>query len=443
MKPVRRVNSSDQIVKEGMYKACRLKIAVVGCALLVMLFAPRALDAYSVLAHEAIVDALWNSDIRPLLIARFPNATSQQLEGARAYAYGGCVIQDSGYYPFGSHLFSNLVHYVRSGDFVETMIQDSQDVNEYAFALGALSHYAADNTGHPLAVNLSVPIMYPKLRAKYGNEVTYADSPKDHVMVEFSFDVVQIAGGAYRSQNFHDFIGFQVAKPLLERAFHETYGLEMSDIFFDEDLAIGTYRHAVSKTLPGMTTVAWRKKRDAIEKVAPGIRKSDFVFHWRRGQYRKEFGKNYREPGGLARVIEILYDILPKIGPLSTFQFKTPTPQTEQLFLQSFVNARERYAETLKAVGDKQLNLPDVDLDTGKSTQLGEYSLADETYADLLDKLADKKFAAVLPELRRNLLTFFGNPHSLPNQTEQQRKRSDKTQREMDSLRAACAANCS
>ena len=166
----------------------------------------------------------------------FPRATPEELLKARAYAYGGSVIQDLGYFPFGSRFFSNLLHYVRTGDFVEAMIRDAKDLPEYAFALGALAHYAADNVGHPEAVNRSVALMYPKLRAQYGDSVTYADSPATHVLVEFSFDVVQVATGAYKSEAYQRFIGFEVAKPVLERAFHATYGLEMKDVFLDEDL---------------------------------------------------------------------------------------------------------------------------------------------------------------------------------------------------------------
>src|SRR6476661_6215296 len=228
---------------------------------------PRPAAGYSVLAHEANIDAVWDPTIKALLLARFPETTPEQLLEARAYAYGGCVLQDLGYYPFGSHFFSNLLHYVRTGDFVEALIRDARDVNEYAFALGALGHYEADNTGHPIAVNRAVALMYPKLEAEFGQSVTYEQSPKRHVLVEFAFDVVQVAAGAYAPEAYHSYIGFKVAKPALERAFQDTYGIQMKDVFFSEDLAIATYRHAVGTTIPEMTKVAWGKKRDQIVKV--------------------------------------------------------------------------------------------------------------------------------------------------------------------------------
>ena len=186
--------------------------------LLVLLLCSGASSAYSVLTHEEIVDLLWTDALRPLLLQRYPGLTEEQLTEAHAYAYGGAVIQDLGYYPFGSTQFSNLVHYVRSGDFVRELLLQSQDVNEYAFALGALSHYASDITGHP-AVNQAVAIEYPKLRARFGKSVRYAQDKTAHLKTEFGFDMAQVAKNRYASQQYHDFIGFKVSKPLLERAF--------------------------------------------------------------------------------------------------------------------------------------------------------------------------------------------------------------------------------
>ena len=205
------------------------RLLIVGTIVLAGLWVPRRAEGYSVLAHEANIDAVWDTTIKALLQARFPQATPDDLLRARAYAYGGCVIQDLGYYPFGSHFFSNLLHYVRTGDFVAALIRDAQDIDEYAFALGALGHYAADNSGHPIAVNRAVALMYPKLRARFGNRVTYEQSPKSHVLVEFGFDVVQVAAGAYAPESYHSYIGFKVAKPALERAFLDTYGIQIKD----------------------------------------------------------------------------------------------------------------------------------------------------------------------------------------------------------------------
>ena len=385
----------------------RLTIALTAVLVAAMLSAPREAAAYSVLAHEANIDALWDSVIRPLLTKRFPRATIEDVKQARAFAYGGSVIQDLGYYPFGSHFFSNLLHYTRTGDFVEAMISDSHDVNEYAFALGALAHYAADNVGHPEAVNRAVALMFPKLRAKYGDVVTYEQSPASHVIVEFSFDVVQAASGAYASEAFHDFIGFEVSKALLERTFKAIYGLEMKDMFLSEDMAIGSYRHAISDTMPAITRIAWRDKREIIQQLKPGIAEQRFVFNLSRRDYERDFGRDYQRPGPLTMILNLLYRLLPKIGPLRPLKFKAPTPEAEALFLESFKDTRQRYQTTLRAVGERRLNLANTNFDTGKPSAHGDYGLADETYAELLDRHAERHFADVPPALRQNILAYY------------------------------------
>jgi hypothetical protein len=207
-----------------------------------------------VLTHEAIIDSCWPHNLRPLLLQRFPNATEDQLREAHAYAYGGAIIQDIGYYPFGSKFFSDLVHYARSGDFVLALLSDAretQDIDDYAFALGALAHYAADNIGHPVAVNRTVPMVYPQVRAKFGPEITYEHNPAAHLKTEFGFHVIEVARGQYANQAYHDFIGFRVANPLLKRAFEQTYCVPLQSLFSDLDLALGTYRFSVKGSHSG------------------------------------------------------------------------------------------------------------------------------------------------------------------------------------------------
>ena len=416
-------------------------VGVMACCVFV-LGANRA-RAYSVLAHEANVDVLWDNAIVPVLKQKFPRATAEQLIDARSYAYGGCVIQDLGYYPFGSHFFSDLVHYVRSGDFVATLIADARDVNELAFALGALAHYAADSNGHPLATNRVVPIQYPKLREKYGNWVTYAQSPKSHVLVEFSFDVVQVAAGAYKPEAYHKFIGFEVAMPALERAFRATYGLEMKELFADLDLAIGTYRHAVSTIIPEMTKVAWRDKRKEILKVTPTINEATFVFNLTARQYVDEYGGRFEKPKWWARVFGALFKLLPKIGPFRPLAFKVPTPEAEQLFLESFAETQKKYRAALTDLRTQRLMLENRDLDTGYPTALGEYTLADKTYEELVKKLADEKFANIPAELADHITAFFGNAAVLPGDDSRHHKRSAKLRRDLDRMVLAARSSVS
>lgn len=372
--------------------------AILLAVLLTALLAPRSAHAYSVLSHEALVDSAWDEVIAPLLRQKFPQASEEEITAARAFAYGGSVIQDLGYYPFGSRFFTHLLHYVRSGDFVEAMVRDSQTIDEYAFALGALAHYASDNAGHPLGVNRAVPLMYPKTRAKFGDAVTYAQDPKRHILVEFSFDVAQVARGAFEAEAFHRFIGFEVSKELLERAFKETYGLELKDVFLDVDLAIGTYRFAVAKLIPDMTRAAARDKKDAL------------VYTFTRSQFEQEFGTTYQKPGMLARFVVLVMKVMPKVGPFRPLAFDPPTPEAERLFQESFARSKAIYREALGEVRANRLTLANTDFDTGQPTRRGEYAMADEAYAELVKKLADRKPAEVPQAMRENITRFYGSP---------------------------------
>jgi len=365
--------------------------------------------AYSVLTHEQIVDLLWADQIAPLLLQKYPGTSVEELRIAHGYAYGGCLIQDMGYYPFGNRFFSDLVHYVRSGDFVVALIDDASDVNEYAFALGALSHYVADIAGHP-AVNAAVAQEFPKLRKKYGREVTFDEDPKAHIRTEFGFDVVQVAKQRYTSESYHDFIGFQVPKPLVERAFRETYGIELKDVFFNLDLSIGSFRRSVSNVIPEMTRVALLLKKDEVVKENPTFTKKKFLYNLKRSDFEREWGKSYQKPGLGARIIAVLFRLVPKIGPFKALAFKMPNPDTETLYLKSVNTTVEQYRTYLKDLARQKLILANTDFDTGKPTRAGEYRLTDSAYAKLLDKLADEKFAQMPDPLRQNILEFYADP---------------------------------
>ncbi|HEV8414889.1 MAG TPA: zinc dependent phospholipase C family protein [Bryobacteraceae bacterium] len=359
------------------------------------------------LTHEAIVDSLWDSSIQKLLMKRFPAATAEELEQAHAYAYGGCIIQDMGYYPFSSRQFSDLTHYVRSGDFILALIRESQDIDEYAFALGALAHYAADNNGHRIATNLAVPILYPQLRRKFGKEVTYWDSPLSHIRTEFGFDVLQIAQGRYAPENYHAFIGFQVSKPVLERAFLDTYGVELKDVFGSLDLALGSFRYSVGSIIPGMTRVAWQLKREQVVKEIPGTTKKKFLYNLSRSSYEKEWGTQYHRPGLRTRVVTWVMRIIPKSGPFKSLAFRAPTPEVEKMFMASFNATIANYRELLENVNAGRLKLANENFDIGEPPAAGKYPGADQAYDHLLDTLARRKFTGISPELSGNLLDYY------------------------------------
>jgi len=413
----------------------RLLATRVVTLLLVVVMGSGASFAYSVLTHEEIVDLLWSDEIRPLLLKRYPGLSDDQIKEAHAYPYGGAVIQDLGYYPFGSKDFSNLVHYVRSGDFVRELLLESQDADEYAFALGALAHYASDITGHSVAVNQAVAIEYPKLRAKFGKSVTYAEDKTAHLKTEFGFDMIQVAKNRYASQQYHDFIGFKVSKPLLERAFPVVYGLQLKDVLTHEDLAIGSYRFSVSRLIPEMTQVALQTHKKDMMRERPDFAKQKFLYRLSRSDYEKEWGKDYTKPGFGTRILSTLLRYMPRIGPFKGLGFNNPTPATEDLYFKSINLTVDQYRAFLEEVRADSLVLPNCDLDSGQPTKAAEYSLTDNTYAKLLGQLSSRKFDGTTPELRANILDFYSDLSASFN-TKKDQNDWNKVLAELDQLKS-------
>jgi len=423
-------------MRNGRGRTCCARVCALMLAVLASFGWPARSAAYAVLAHEAIVDSAWDTNIRPLLLKRFPQATRDELKEAHGYAYGGAIIQDMGYYPHGSKFFSDLAHYVRSGDFVLALLRDSKDLDGYAFALGALSHYAADNEGHSIGVNRSVPLLYPDVGKKYGDVVTYEENPLAHVKTEFGFDVLEVAQGRYAPTSYHDFIGFAVSVPLLEQAFQETYGLDLKSVLSNEDKVLGSYRYDVSRLLPKATRVAWSLKKDEIQKDQPGITKRKFLYNISRASYQKNWGNDYQPPTFGERFIALLVKITPKIGPLKVLELRMPTPQAEQMFEASFDASLDHYRKLLSEVDAGQPDLPNDNFDTGGVTGPGKYRLNDETQAQLLDALAKQNFSGASPEVRAELLDFFADPNA-PYAVKRKKKEWAKVQAELAQLRQA------
>ena len=395
------------------------RIPAAGRLVLAVLASTSLSHGYSILTHEAVIDSVWDASLQKMLLKRFPDATPEELNQAHAYAYGGCIIQDLGYYPFSSRFFSDLTHYVRSGDFITALLRESQDLNEYAFALGALEHEAADSEGHRLATNRAVPLLYPQLRRRFGSAVTYWDNPTAHIRTEFGFDVLQIASGRYAPDGYRHFIGFKVSKGVLERAFLDTYDMEMKDVFKSVDLALGSYRYAIKSIVPGMTRLAWNLKQDQLKKEIPGITRTKFLYNLSRSSYEKEWGTEYHTPGFCTKIIVFLFRWLPGRGPFNALKIPSPTPEVEKLFMTSFNSTVDRYKAMLASVDTGGLKLPNENLDAGGAMVAGKYKGTDEAYAKLVGKLADRKFAGMQPDLRQNILAYYKDldPSVLPRST--------------------------
>lgn len=412
--------------------------------------------AYSLLTHEQLIDLTWKDSIVPLLLSRYPALTPSDLEHARAYAYGGCVIQDIGYYPFGDHAFSNLTHYVRSGDFVANLFRNAKDADELAFAVGALSHYIGDSIGHRVATNLAVPVEFPNLRAKYGPVVNYAEGQRQHVQTEFAFDINEVAHHRMAPVHYLRHVGLEVPVEQLAIAFYQTYGL--GEDFTGKRgrrINIHGYRFAVRAFIPRIAyalTILHRGKMPAdqntpeflaIEKEAARVATEN---DW----------QSYRRKAGIGTyTLAGLLFILPKIGPLKMVDIKGPTAATEADYIHSVVlatstlrrmlarftppasgtpssggagakseasamssllpsegtNSKDAEAE-LRLTQDPRHPLPNRDLDTGRVVQPGGYSLTDSTYADLLHRLAQQPTQPIPPGIKQDVLAYYADPNS-------------------------------
>ncbi|OUJ75240.1 zinc dependent phospholipase C family protein [Hymenobacter crusticola] len=397
--------------------------------LILLLLAPAGpAAAYSVLTHQAVIDSTWETCLVPLLERHYSGATLAQLDEAKSYAYGGAIIQDMGYYPLGAEFFTDLTHYARAGDFVHNLLTQARNRNEYAFALGALSHYAADNIGHPQGTNLIMPTVYPSLRAKYGSVVTYEQAPHRHTELEFSFDVVQVAAGHYRTQEYHKFIGFRVSKPVLERAFQQTYGLELGQVLFNIDVGVASFRFAVNQLLPAAARAAWHSQRKKIRQVSPRARRREYLYKTNKHKFEKEFGTAYEKPGFGARLMAKVLNLLPKIGPLKTYAFKLPSAEGEAVFRKSYRAVLASYCaltsqqplDTTAAVP----SVPNTSLDTGQPTRPASYGLADETYAEWLRELHQHHFRDVPAAAKQHLLAYYA--HGIPAATPEEEEEDDR-----------------
>jgi len=384
---------------------------------LFFLFSTQSGFSYSVLTHEQIIDLAWKDSIVPMLLSRYPHATPAELERARAFAYGGSAIQDAGYYPFGHMFFSNLTHYVRSGDFVASLIRNSRNVYELAFALGALSHYAGDSIGHHDAVNPSTAAEFPGLEEKYGPVVTYDESPHGHIRTEFAFDINQLSKRRLAPSAYLDHVGLEVSMPLLERAFFETYGLHLRNMDIDRRAAEISYRRSVRNFIPSIARAEVYLHRKGFPEDAQGpefelyakrVQEADAANGWE--QYRK----GHFSMG--TRLLAIVIVIVPKIGVFSDLAIRGPNAEAEEKYIESVNRTLERYEQLLGYLTSNPTAEPGVtmklenrDLDTGAKVRPGGYRLTDQTYAKLLGKIT--ALGAPVPvTLKSDLLSYYSDP---------------------------------
>ena len=369
-------------------------------------------NAYSVLTHEEVIDLAWNDSIKPLLLARFPGVTEHQLVIAHSYAYGGCAVQDMGYYPFGKRFFSNLTHYVRSGDFVAWMLSNARTPDEYAFAIGALSHYLGDSIGHSQAINPATALEFPKLQRKYGDSVTYGESPHGHIRTEFAFDVQELGNLEFAPPAYLRTVGFRVPRKFLERAFIHTYGININWILGRDRPALRSYQTAVRRFIPEFAEAEVVLHRHSFPLNEDDEAYRTFSRRVSRTNYDRRWKHTYKGPGVKAHFLAIVVFLVPKIGSAADLAIKIPTPETQHWYFESVNHVVDVLNETLRKLredANDPVSLANLDLDTGKPDKFGDYPLADETYASLVDRITARRQSTISGDLKQNLLAYYGN----------------------------------
>jgi hypothetical protein len=390
-----------------MYQSIQLKIVL----LMAITLTCENANAYSVLTHEELIDLAWSDSIRPLLLARFPGATDHQLVVAHSYAYGGCAVQDMGYYPFGKRFFSNLTHYVRTGDFVSWMLRNARTLDEYAFAIGALSHYLGDSIGHFQAVNPATAIVFPKLERKYGSKVTYGESPHGHIRTEFAFDVGELRNLEFAPTAYLQAVGFRVPRKFLDRAFAATYDIDIHAVLGEDRAALRSYRTSVRSFIPAFAQAEVVLHRHQFPPHPDSDAYRIFSERVARTNYERRWKHTYRGPGFKAHLLAILVFIVPKIGAASDLAIKIPTPDTQEMYLRSLNHTVDRFNETLHNLlqdANDPVSLSNLDLDIGTPSKFGDYPLADRAYADLLERITAKPRRTISQDLKQHILNYYG-----------------------------------
>lgn len=392
---------------------------------------PQRASAYGLSTHLLLVDLVWASDIRPLLVKSFPCQTEAVYDRARVYAYGGALVQDAGYYLGGQADLSDLTHYARSGDFVSNLFRNATDVDELAFALGALTHYVGDTIGHPDATNQSVPIAFPNLGLKYHSSVvTYEKDPKAHLQVEFGFDVNAAKLGRLRPPALMKDEHPDLSLQQLAFAYYQTYGLTDDLTYARAGLSARSYYGSTEGLLPFGT---YTKANVAAFKPVHGTDEAGLQKLIDDVASREDW-KSHRKHAGLPRILG---------APLVLFVSKTyiryPTTETQSKYDRSVVASVDRIREVIASVhatpgdfvplwpadkaGDRGQPLPNFNLDTGEVEEPGVYEKSGDIHRKWLSRVSDpaskenRRYAppqkepwSVPASAQRNLSTFFADP---------------------------------
>ena len=162
----------------------------------------------------------------------------------------------------------------------------------------------------------------------------------------------------------------------------------------------------MAKVIPEMTQVALATHKPEIGREYPDAAKKEFLYHLSRADYEREFSSRYRHPGIFARILGFFIKLVP-FGPAKILGYRNPTPLTEDYYFRSMDRVLAQYHRLIEQANAANRDFPNLNLDTGYPTRKGEYALADQTYADLVQRLARDHFVHLTPAVQRNILAYF------------------------------------
>ena len=378
----------------------RLAAFLIASSLL--LIVPADGRAFSVTAHQGVVDQAWGLTLVPLIRQRFPNATDRELTEAHAYARGGSISPILVLSARESFVFRPAA--LRSHRrFRQPSVNWGQLSGRICVRLGMLGHYEA-----PAGIRKR-PIFRCPSSIPSSSRNTATPSPmRTHPRAPTNS--IRCAAGRSSQRNtdlFEHSIDFKVPRDALERAFAETYGLQLNDLFDNYDIAIYTYRWGFRTIINEGTGIAWALYRKDIESNEPGVTSKEFVREISRGDFERQFGKAFLEPGYLPRFVGFLGTLVPDVGPLKRLPFKPLPDSVQKLYFRAYRHASERYVHEVAAICANKAWLENINLDTGRADKSGEYAPADEAWVDLLELHDKSHFANVRDDLASDFRAHF------------------------------------
>ena len=127
--------------------------------------------------------------------------------------YCGALAPDMGMLPGSDRLFTDLAHYLKTGELARCLVSKANSAIETAYAWGWVTHVLADAGLHP-AIN------------RASGDHSWAESPTSHMRVEFGLDFQRLGdqpslGGAR--------VRSTPGPSLLASAYMEVYGLQVDE----------------------------------------------------------------------------------------------------------------------------------------------------------------------------------------------------------------------